>query len=68
MALLNRFPRPLGLVKPDRDAVRAAALRDKKALAGTLRYVVLRAIGQGAVQTLPPEGLDAAVELALEAL
>jgi 3-dehydroquinate synthase len=68
LVLLERFPRPLGLVKPRREAVRAAALRDKKALGGTLRYVALRAIGQGAVEPLSSERLDEAVELALEAL
>jgi 3-dehydroquinate synthase len=68
LALLERFPRPLGLLKPSREAVRAAAMRDKKGVGGTLRYVVLRAIGQGAVERLLPERLDEAVELALEAL
>jgi 3-dehydroquinate synthase len=68
LALLERFPHPLGLVKPTREVVRDAALRDKKAVGGTLRYVVLRAIGQGAVEPLPQERLDEAVELALEAL
>jgi 3-dehydroquinate synthase len=68
LALLSRFPHPLGLVKPTPEAVRAAALRDKKALGGKLRYVVLRGIGQGAVEPLPEAGLDRAVALALEAL
>jgi 3-dehydroquinate synthase len=68
LALLERFPRPLGLLKPTPESVRGAALRDKKALRGTLRFVVLRAIGQGAVEPLSPERLDEAVELALEAL
>ncbi len=68
LGLLGRFPHPLGLAKPSPEVVRAAALRDKKALAGTLRYVVLRGLGQGAVEPLPPERLDHAVELALEAL
>ncbi len=68
LTLLSRFPHPLGLVKPSPEVVRAAALRDKKALGGELRYVVLRAIGQGAVERLPAERLDQAVELALEAL
>jgi 3-dehydroquinate synthase len=68
LSLLSRFPHPLGLLKPSPEAVRAVALRDKKAQRGTLRYVVLRAIGQGAVEPLPEEGLDAAVALALEAL
>ncbi len=68
LALLERFPRPLGLVPPGRDAVRAVALRDKKAVAGTLRYVVLPAIGMGDVEPLAAERLDEAVELALEAL
>lgn len=68
LVLLERFPRPLGLVKPERAAVRSAALRDKKALGGMLRYVVLRAVGQGAVEPLSSERLDEAVDLALEAL
>lgn len=68
LALLDRFPRPLGLVPPSREAVRAATLRDKKAVAGTVRFVVLAAIGQGAVESLPGERLDEAVDLALEAL
>ncbi len=68
LALLDRFPRPLGVVPPEREALRAAALRDKKAVAGTLRYVVLLSIGQGAVEALPSERLDEAVELALEGL
>ena len=68
LALLGRFPHPLGLVKPSSEAVRAAALRDKKAVGGKLRYVVLRGIGQGAVEPLPQERLDEAVALALEAL
>jgi len=68
LALLNRFPRPLGLLKPSAEAVRAAALRDKKVVAGALRYVVLRAVGQGGVAPLAPERLDEAVKLALETL
>jgi 3-dehydroquinate synthase len=68
LALLGRFPRPLGLVKPPADAVRAAALRDKKVVGRALRYVVLRSIGQAAVEPLSGELLDEAVELALEAL
>jgi 3-dehydroquinate synthase len=68
LALLNRFPRPLGLLKPSVEAVRTAALRDKKAVAGTLRYVVLRGVGQGGVEVLAKERLDEAVELALETL
>jgi 3-dehydroquinate synthase len=68
LALLERFPRPLGLLRPSVEAVRAMALRDKKAVAGTLRYVVLRRIGEGALEPLPAERLDEAVHLALEAL
>jgi 3-dehydroquinate synthase len=68
LALLERFPRPLGLVKPKPEAVRAAALRDKKAVGSTLRYVVLRAVGRGAIEPLPEGRLDDAVGFALEAL
>jgi 3-dehydroquinate synthase len=68
LALLSRFPHPLGLVKPSPEVVRAAALRDKKAVSGVLRYVVLRAIGHGAVEPLTEERLTEAVQLALEAL
>jgi len=68
LALLDRFPHPLGVVAPGREALRAAAHRDKKAVAGTLRYVVLLSIGQGAVENLDGDGLDEAVDLALEAL
>jgi len=67
VALLDRFPRPLGLVQPPRDAVRAAIRRDKKAVGGTIRYVVLDAVGRGAVESLSAERLEEAIDLALEA-
>ena len=50
-----------------RDAVRAAVRRDKKAVGGTIRYVVLDAVGRGAVESLTAEGLEEAIDLALEA-
>jgi len=68
LALLDRFPLQLGLARPDRAAVRAAALRDKKAVQGGVRYVVLESVGRGTVETLPAERLDEAVDLALESL
>jgi 3-dehydroquinate synthase len=68
LALLQRFPRPLGLPPPEREAVRAAVLRDKKVHEGTLRYVLLASVGQGVVEPLPAERLEEAVDLALEAL
>jgi 3-dehydroquinate synthase len=66
LALLERFPRPLGLVRPSRDALRSAVLRDKKAVHGVARLVVLDAVGRGTVESLPAERLEEAVDLALE--
>ncbi len=68
LTLLDRFPRPLGLVPPGREALRALTLRDKKAVGGTVRYVVMTGIGQGAIEGLSPERLEEAVELAVEVL
>jgi 3-dehydroquinate synthase len=67
-ALLDRFPRALGLKRPERETVRAAILRDKKVAQGSVRYVVLEAIGRGAVDPLSPPLLDEALDLALEIL
>ena len=66
LALLERFPRPLGLAPPAREVVRAAVLRDKKGVAGTIHYVVLDAVGRGAVESLTDQGLEEALDLALE--
>jgi 3-dehydroquinate synthase len=68
LALLDRFPRALGLKRPERAALRTAVLRDKKAAPGGVRYVVLEAIGRGAVDPLGTPLLDEALDLALEAL
>ena len=67
--VLERFPRPPPVPRPEREAVRAALGRDKKAVAGKVRYVVLDAVGRGAVEpALPEELLSFAIDLALEGL
>lgn len=67
LALLARFPAPPPFVAPHRDAVIAAAKRDKKAEAGELRYVILSALGRAEVLPhLPAPLLGAAVDVALE--
>jgi len=66
-ALLEHFPAPPAVPRPDRDEVRAAVGRDKKALAGKIRYVLLDGIGHGTVEAaLPEELLRFAIDRALE--
>jgi 3-dehydroquinate synthetase len=68
-AVLDCFPRPSSVPRPARDAVRAALGRDKKASAGRIRFVVLEALGRGAVEpSLPEELLGFAIDRALEPL
>jgi 3-dehydroquinate synthase len=68
-AVLDRFPRPPSILRPRREAVRAALGRDKKASAGKIRFVVLDALGRGAIEpALPEELLGLAIDRALEAL
>ncbi|HWV37251.1 MAG TPA: 3-dehydroquinate synthase [Vulgatibacter sp.] len=67
LALLARFPAPPPFVPPPRDAVIAAARRDKKAEGAELRYVILTALGRTEVLPhLPTPLLEAAVDVALE--
>jgi len=69
LRILARFPRPPPVPRPERDAVRAALGRDKKAVGGKVRYVVLEAIGRGAVEAaLPEELLSFAIDRSLEGL
>ena len=64
LALLRRFPAPQ-VKRPPREAVLAAARRDKKGG----RFVALERLGAARVLPALPEGeLEAAVDLALEEL
>jgi len=68
-AVLDHFPSPPPLERPQPEAVRAALRRDKKASAGRIRYVVLEGIGHGAIEPgLSEELVGLAVDRALEAL
>jgi len=68
-AVLDHFPSPPPLARPEPDAVRAALRRDKKASAGKVRYVVLEGIGHGAIEPgLSEELVGFAIDRALEAL
>jgi 3-dehydroquinate synthase len=55
LALLARFPRPQGVSKPSPAALLEVAARDKKALVGKVRFVVLDGVGRARVErSLPP--------------
>ena len=67
LALLGRFPAPPPVSPPQREAVIAAARRDKKAQAGSLRFVVLAGIGKGqVVPAISDEMLSVGVDRALD--
>ncbi len=67
LALLGRFPAPPPVLPPERQAVIAAARRDKKALGGSLRFVVLAGIGRGqVVPAVSDELLALGVDRALD--
>ncbi len=67
LALLGRFPAPPPVLPPERQAVIAAARRDKKALGGSLRFVVLAGIGKGqVVPAVSDELLALGVDRALD--
>jgi 3-dehydroquinate synthase len=66
LALLSRFPAPPPVPRPSRDAMIAAARRDKKARSGAVRFVVLTGIGKAEVEpTISDELLGLAVDRAL---
>jgi len=68
-AVLDRFPAPPPLDRPEPGTVRAALRRDKKASAGKIRYVVLEGIGHGAIEPgLSDELVGFAIDRALEAM
>jgi 3-dehydroquinate synthase len=68
-AILDHFPAPPPLARPEPEAVRAALRRDKKASAGKIRYVVLDGIGHGTIESgLSEELVGVAIDRALEAL
>ena len=69
LALLGRFPAPPPVSPPDREAVIAAARRDKKAQAGALRFIVLTGIGRAQIVSgISDELLGFAVDRALDEL
>jgi len=68
-AILDHFPAPPPLERPQPEAVRAVLRRDKKASGGKIRYVVLDGIGHGAIEPgLSEELVGFAIDRALEAL
>jgi len=69
LSVLEHFPVPRSVPRPDRVEVRAALGRDKKAAAGHIRYVVLEGLGHGVVEpALSEELIGYAIDRALEAL
>ena len=67
LALLARFPAPPPVSPPQREAVIAAARRDKKAEGGSLKFIVLAGIGRGqVVPSLSDELLALGVDRALD--
>lgn len=67
LALLGRFPAPPPVSPPAREAVIAAARRDKKAEGGALRFVVLAGVGRAqVVPAISDEMLALGVDRALD--
>ena len=67
LALLSRFPAPPPLPRPPREAMIAAARRDKKARAGAVKFVVLTGIGKAEIEHgISDELLGLAVDRALD--
>ena len=67
LALLSRFPAPPPLPRPPREAMIAAARRDKKARAGAVKFVVLTGIGKADIEHgISDELLGLAVDRALD--
>lgn len=71
LSLLARFPRPPQTTadKPTVEAILSAAARDKKTLAGQLRFIVLHGLGSAEVEpSLPAPLLRAGAERVLAEL
>src|SRR5215472_10962173 len=67
LALLSRFPAPPPLPRPPREAMIAAARRDKKARSGAVKFVVLTGIGKADIEHgISDELLGLAVDRALD--
>jgi 3-dehydroquinate synthase len=67
--LLGRFPLAADVGPLDRASVLATALRDKKADASGLRFIILNAIGQAELtSSLPTRLLEAGIDVALSSL
>lgn len=69
LALLRRFPPPPVARRPPRDQLLAAIRRDKKNVAGQIRFVILDGLGSATVEpALPAALLEVAADLALKEL
>ena len=70
LRLLARFPAPPARIPPPtREALLAAMSRDKKAVAGNVRFIVLDGLGRAAVvPSLPPDVIEAGINWVLAEL